>query len=164
MNRRRLTHLGPDGSPRMVDVGSKAVTARFAVAECEVVMDPATLEAVRGRKTKKGDAIEVARLAGIAAAKQTAFLIPLCHPLALTRVDVKAEIREPDRVVFTARVEAVDRTGVEMEALTSASVAALTLYDMAKALDRGMEIRKIRLLEKAGGKSGHYMRRKRDSK
>jgi cyclic pyranopterin phosphate synthase len=157
----RLTHAGPDGTARMVDVGPKPATHRIAVAESVVRMKPATLRLVRSGRMKKGDAIEVARLAGLSAAKWTSALIPLCHPTALTHVHVGAEIRRPREVVFTSRVEAFDRTGVEMEALTSAAVAALTLYDMAKAVDRGMEIATISLLEKSGGKSGHYMKRKR---
>jgi len=148
----------------MVDVGAKPATHRVAVAQSVVVMKPSTLKLIAGRRMPKGDALEVAQLAGIAAAKMTSALIPLCHPLSLTRVSVEVEVRRPTRIVFTSRVEAVDRTGVEMEALTSASVAALTLYDMAKAVDREMEIATICLLEKSGGKSGHFMRRKRSSR
>ena len=159
--KKRLTHFDSAGSARMVDVGAKPATKRFAVAESEVVMERETLRTIRDRKISKGDALEVARLAGIAAAKHAPLLIPLCHPISLTKVSIEVSIPGADRVVFTARAEAVDRTGVEMEALTSAAVAALTLYDMCKAIDRGMEIRYIRLLEKAGGKSGHFMRRKR---
>jgi cyclic pyranopterin phosphate synthase len=142
----------------MVDVAPKPATARFAVAEAEVAMQPATLRAIRAGRTKKGNVFEVARIAGIAAAKQTSSLIPLCHPLALTNVAVDITPRGPRTVHIVARAEAFDRTGVEMEAMTAAAVCGLTIYDMCKALDREIEIRTLRLLEKAGGKSGHYMR------
>ncbi len=142
----------------MVDVAAKPATARFAVAEAEVLMQPATLRAIRAGRTKKGNVFEVARIAGIAAAKQTSSLIPLCHPLALTNVAIDITARPPRSVRIVARAEAVDRTGVEMEAMTAAAVCGLTIYDMCKALDREIEIRTLRLLEKAGGKSGHYMR------
>jgi cyclic pyranopterin phosphate synthase len=157
----RLTHFTPSGASRMVDVGGKAATKRFAVAEASVVMKPATLRAIRSRKIAKGDVFEVARIAGIAGSKQTPSLIPLCHPIALTKIEIDIVAKGRGTVVITSRAEAFDRTGVEMEALTAAAVAALTVYDMCKAIDRGMEIRTIRLLEKAGGKSGHFMRRKR---
>ena len=142
----------------MVDVGPKPATHRVAVAGAEIRMKPATLRAIRRGKTAKGNVLEVARIAGIGAAKQTSSLIPLCQPLALTKLAVDFTLRPPGRITLTARAEAVDRTGVEMEALTAASVACLTIYDMCKAIDRGMEISKIRLLEKSGGKSGPYMR------
>ncbi len=158
MSRAKLSHLGPDGSSRMVDVGPKPATHRIAVAEAEIRMQPATLRVIRRGKAAKGNVLEVARIAGISAAKQTSALIPLCHPVALTKVGLEFEIRPPGRITLTARAEAIDRTGVEMEALTAASVACLTIYDMCKAIDRGMEICKIRLLEKSGGKSGPYMR------
>ena len=149
----------------MVDVGAKPVTHRVAVAEAVVVMKPSTARLIRSGKGKKGNVLETARLAGIAGAKRTSDLIPLCHPVALTKAGVDfswtgAALR------IEARAEAWDRTGVEMEALTAAAAAALTVYDMCKALDRAMEIRTIRLLEKRGGKSGHFMReekRKRKS-
>lgn len=153
----RLTHLDARGAAHMVDVGEKAVTTREAVAEGEVVMAPATLALIRDGLAKKGDVIAVARLAGIMAAKRTHDLIPLCHPLLLTKVAVEIE---PDetlpglRVLARARVSG--QTGVEMEALTAVSVACLTIYDMAKAVDRGMMIGNIRLLEKTGGKSGDW--------
>ena len=153
-----LSHVGPDGSSRMVDVGAKPATHRVAVAEGEIRMRPATLRVIAKGKAEKGDVLEVARIAGINAAKQTASLIPLCHPLALTKVAIDFALKPPGRILLTARAEAIDRTGVEMEALTAASVACLTVYDMVKAIDRGMEICKIRLLEKSGGKSGPYMR------
>ena len=154
----KLTHIGRDGRARMVPIDEKPVTARFAVAAAEVAMKPATLRAIRAGRTKKGNVIETARIAGISAAKQTSGLIPLCHPIALTNVTVDITVRTPRTIEIVARTEALDRTGVEMEALTAAAVAGLTIYDMVKALDRDVEIRKLRLLEKAGGKSGHYMR------
>lgn len=153
----KLTHIGEDGAANMVDVGDKDVTQRVAVAQGAISMQPATLELILKGDMKKGDVIGTARLAGIMAAKKTADLIPLCHPLALTKVSVEIE---PDaglpglRVRATARVEG--RTGVEMEALTACSVACLTLYDMAKAVDRAMTITDIRLVEKSGGKSGDW--------
>ena len=153
----RLTHLDDQGKPRMVDVGEKDVTRREAVAEGVLVMDPATLEALQAGSTPKGDPLVVARVAGIQAAKRTAELIPLCHTLPLSGVDVALEA-EPDlpgvRVTAAVRVEA--RTGVEMEALTAVSVALLTLYDMLKAVDRGMRMEGIRLLRKTGGRSGDW--------
>jgi cyclic pyranopterin phosphate synthase len=153
----RLTHLGADGEANMVDVGDKAHTQRTAIAEGHVLMLPETLAMIREGNAKKGDVIGTARLAGIMAAKKTHDLIPLCHPLLLTKVSV--EIVEDTalpglRVTALARV--TGQTGVEMEALTAASVACLTIYDMAKAVDRGMVISGIRLVEKSGGKSGDY--------
>ncbi len=153
----RLTHLDASGAAHMVDVGEKAVTTREALAEGHVVMAPATLALIRDGLAKKGDVIAVARLAGIMAAKRTHELIPLCHPLLLTKVAVDLEPDEalPGRRV-TARARVSGQTGVEMEALTAVSVACLTVYDMAKAVDRGMVIGGIRLLEKTGGKSGDW--------
>jgi cyclic pyranopterin phosphate synthase len=152
-----LTHLGANGEANMVDVGDKVETSRSATAEGYVRMLPETLALIRQGDAKKGDVIGTARLAGIMAAKKTSDLIPLCHPLMLNKVSV--EISADDtlpglRVTATAKV--TGKTGVEMEALTAVSVACLTVYDMAKAVDRGMEIGGIRLLEKIGGKSGHY--------
>lgn len=156
----RLSHVGPDGAARMVDVGPKPATHRVAVAEALVRMKPATARLVRSGKGAKGDVLSTARLGGIQAAKQTSSLIPLCHPVALTRVAV--DFRWAGSTLrIEARAEAIDRTGVEMEALTAVAGAALTVYDMAKAVDRGIEIRTIRLLEKSGGRSGHYVRRRR---
>jgi cyclic pyranopterin phosphate synthase len=152
-----LTHLGADGKADMVDVGAKAETERTAVAEGFVTMKPETLKTILAGNAKKGDVLGTARIAGIMAAKKTSELIPLCHPLLLTKVAVDIE---PDetlpglRVIALARVSG--KTGVEMEALTAASVACLTIYDMAKAIDRGMVISGIRLVEKTGGKSGEY--------
>jgi len=139
----------------MVDVGAKPVTRREAVARCVVTMEPATLAAISGGRLKKGEALAAARIAGIMAAKRTHELIPLCHQLALTGVDVDFTIGEI-AVDITATVHSTDRTGVEMEALTAVSVAALTLYDMIKAVERGVRIEAIHLIEKKGGKSGHY--------
>jgi len=155
---KNLSHVGPDGSARMVDVGAKAATHRVAVAEARIRMKPSTAAAIRSGKTPKGAVLETARIAGIHAAKQTATLIPLCHPLALTKVDIEFSWAGKGILRLECRVEAVDRTGVEMEALTAAAVGALTVYDMAKAIDRAMEIGTIRLLEKSGGKSGPFMR------
>ena len=155
---KKLSHVGPDGAPRMVDVGGKPATHRIAVAEAVLVMKPATLRLIRKGPSPKGSVLEVAHIAGINAAKQTATLIPLCHPLALTKIGIEFSDQSKTRLRIEVRTEAVDRTGVEMEALTAVSVCALTVYDMCKAIDRGMEICKIRLLEKSGGKSGHYMR------
>ena len=141
----------------MVDVGAKDVTEREAVAEAFVTMAPATFAALRDGKLPKGDVGAVVRIAGIQAAKRTPELIPLCHSLALTSVSVDLELDEKTHAArIVARARAADRTGVEMEALTAASVAALTLYDMFKAIDRGMTIARVRLLEKRGGKSGEW--------
>ncbi|MEI9403129.1 cyclic pyranopterin monophosphate synthase MoaC [Mesorhizobium argentiipisi] len=152
-----LTHLGAKGEANMVDVGDKAETTRTAIAEGVVTMQPETLEMILAGDAKKGDVLGTARIAGIMAAKKTHELIPLCHPLLLTKVAVEIE---PDRTLPGLRVTALARvtgkTGVEMEALTAASVACLTIYDMAKAADRGMVISGIRLVEKTGGKSGDY--------
>ena len=146
-----LTHLDAEGTARMVDVGAKDVTARRAVARAVVRMTAATAERVAAGDAPKGDVLGVARIAGIQAAKRTADLIPLCHPLPLSFVDVQAELSE-DRVVLTAEARTSARTGVEMEAMTGASVAALTVYDMVKGLERGVEIAEVVLLEKSGGK------------
>jgi cyclic pyranopterin phosphate synthase len=142
----------------MVDVGGKPETARRAVASSRVRMLPATLTLIRDKSISKGDVLEVARLAGIMAAKQTAGLIPLCHPLPLTSVKLEFAVDGTDVLRISATAEVVARTGVEMEALTAVSVAALTVYDMCKAIDRGMVIESIRLDEKSGGKSGEFRR------
>ncbi len=142
----------------MVDVGQKADTERVAVAGGEVAMRAETLRLIRDGAIKKGDVLTVARIAGIMAAKRTSELIPLCHPLALTHLDVDLTLDEAaNRVVIRATARTTGKTGVEMEALTAATVAALTVYDMAKAVDRGMRIQNVRLLEKHGGKSGDYV-------
>lgn len=152
-----FTHFNSDGQAVMVDVADKSETRRVAVAAGRIVMQPKTLAMIQAGDAKKGDVLGVARLAGIMAAKRTADLIPLCHPIALTRVTVDFEIDTAASAVdCTATAETVGRTGVEMEALTAASVALLTIYDMAKAVDRGMVIESVRLLEKLGGKSGHW--------
>jgi indole-3-glycerol phosphate synthase len=150
-----FTHLDAEGRARMVDISDKRETDRVAIAGARVVMQPATLEKIRSGDVAKGDVLAVARLAGIMAAKRTAELIPLCHPLALTSVDVDLEcVPERSAVEITATCKLRGRTGVEMEALTAASVAALTIYDMCKAVDRGMVVTDLRLLRKSGGKSG----------
>jgi cyclic pyranopterin phosphate synthase len=154
----RLSHVDRSGKAVMVDVGEKAVTAREAWAQGTVTMSPAALRAVRTKTVAKGDVLQVARLAGIMAAKQTASLIPLCHPLPLSHVQVDlTPIRQGFRI--DARVRTSAQTGVEMEALTAVSVAALTVYDMVKAVDKTMVIGDIVLVEKLGGKSGRYRRR-----
>ena len=157
---KRLTHLDKAGAATMVDVTAKAVTERIAVAEGAVVMAAKTLDLIRSGNAKKGDVIGTARIAGIMAAKRTDELIPLCHPIALSFVTVDIE---PDEALPGLRVRATakvaERTGVEMEALTAVSVACLTIYDMAKAVDRGMEITGIRLVEKRGGRSGTWRRK-----
>jgi len=156
---KRLTHLDAAGAARMVDVADKPSTVREALAESVVRMAPATLRAVR-EGTPKGDALQVARIAGIMAAKRTSELIPLCHPLPLTNVDVDFEfVTGGVRVLAKARV--VGQTGVEMEALTAAAAGLLTIYDMVKAVDRGMTLQELRLEEKHGGKSGVFRRRGR---
>ena len=151
----RLTHLDENGAARMVDVGGKPVSARSAMAAGRIRMAPETLAAVRDGSGPKGDVLAAARIAGIMAAKKTGELIPLCHPLALDTVSVDFAF-ENEAIVVTARAALTGRTGVEMEALTAASVALLTIYDMAKALEKGMVIEDLRLLEKTGGKSGHW--------
>jgi cyclic pyranopterin monophosphate synthase len=157
---KKLTHLRASGEAHMVDVSAKAATERVAVAEGRVLMQPKTLELVTSGNAKKGDVLGAARIAGIMAAKRTHELIPLCHPLALTQVevDVTPDAKLPG-VAVTARVKVSGQTGVEMEALTAVSVACLTIYDMVKAVERAMRIDGIRLVEKSGGRSGHYRAR-----
>ena len=162
-----LTHFDAQGQAHMVDVAAKAHTHRIAVATGRIEMLPATLALVHSGTAKKGDVLGIARIAGIQAAKKTSDLIPLCHPLALTRVAIDfaaASDHQPGAtgIFCSATVETVGPTGVEMEALTAASVAALTIYDMCKAMDRGMVIRDIHILEKDGGKSGHYIYQKEE--
>jgi cyclic pyranopterin phosphate synthase len=151
-----LTHFDAAGRAAMVDVAGKEATARRAVATGRIVMEPATLALIRDGLAGKGDVLGVARIAGIMAAKRTAELIPLCHPLMLSKVAVDFTLAPPDTVEIEAVVTLTGRTGVEMEALTAVSVAALTIYDMVKAVDRGMRIEGIRLLHKSGGKSGTF--------
>ncbi len=154
-----LTHLDAQGNARMVDVGGKAITSRSATAQATVAMLPATLQLIIAGGHKKGDVLAVARIAGIQAAKKCADLIPLCHPLMLNSVKVDFELDETSsRIIITTVCSLDGKTGVEMEALTAASVAALTIYDMCKAVDKGMVIENICLQEKLGGKSGHYVR------
>ena len=153
-----LTHLYSEGRARMVDVGHKPDTQRAAVATGEVRMKPETLALIRAGNLKKGDVLATAQLAGIMAAKRTADLIPLCHPLPLTHIEVNCELKDDlPGVAITATVRTTGKTGVEMEALTAVSVAALTVYDMAKAAEKTMQITNVRLLEKHGGMSGDVM-------
>jgi cyclic pyranopterin phosphate synthase len=154
-----LTHLDSQGRANMVDVTDKAVTFREAVAQARVRMLPQTLRMIVDGEHPKGDVFAVARIAGIQAAKKTSDLIPLCHPLMLTGVKVELAADGDDAVLIVARCKLSGQTGVEMEALTAASVAALTIYDMCKAVDRGMVIEQVCLLEKLGGKSGHFQAR-----
>ena len=157
MSAQEFTHFDAQGQAHMVDVSAKHETLRQAVASGRIVMLPATLAMLRDGSAKKGDVLGIARIAGIQAAKRTGELIPLCHPIALTRVAVEFVIDEAaSAVTCTVTAETVGRTGVEMEALTAASVALLTIYDMCKAVDRGMCIEALRLREKIGGKSGHW--------
>ena len=154
-----LSHMDEEGRVRMVDTGAKSITARRATASARVSMSAETLTAVNQHRTPKGDPLETARLAGIMAAKRTAELIPLCHPLPLTHVDVQATAG-PDGIFLESTVSTNAQTGVEMEALVAVSVAALTIYDMCKALDKGIVISEVRLESKSGGKSGDYARSK----
>jgi cyclic pyranopterin monophosphate synthase len=154
-----LTHFDASGEARMVDVGAKAATRRCAIAEGWIRLLPATLKLILAGGHQKGDVLGIARIAGIMGAKRTAELVPLCHPLALThiRVDLVPE-REDSRVCCQARVETLGQTGVEMEALCAVQIALLTIYDMCKAVDKGMSIERVRLVEKWGGQSGHWRR------
>jgi len=155
----RLTHIGEDGRARMVDVGAKESTERMARARARLAVSPKTAEAIAEGSGPKGEVAGVARIAGIQAAKRTAELIPLAHPLPLTFIDVIITTdREAGRVEVTAEARTRDRTGVEMEAMTACSVAALTIYDMVKGIERGVSIEEIVLVEKLGGKSGHWLR------
>lgn len=151
-----LSHLDERGAARMVDVSAKRDTVREATAEAFVVMEPKTLALIQEGGLPKGDVLAVARVAGVMAAKQTSALIPMCHPLPITGVAIALEPRGDDRLLIRATVKTTGKTGVEMEALTAATVAALTVYDMCKAVDRAMRIEGVRLLEKLGGKSGHW--------
>ena len=152
-----FTHFNEDGASRMVDVGSKKVTERMARAVAILEMQPETLQQIRDRKLSKGDVLEVARLAGIMSAKRTADLIPLCHPLAIDAVTIEYEFPKPSCLRIESEVAVTARTGVEMEALVAASTTALTVYDMCKSVDRGMVLRDLHLLEKKGGRSGHFV-------
>ena len=158
MTQSPLTHFDSAGQAHMVDVGAKSETARIARAAGSIFMQPETLALIRSGSAKKGDVLGIARIAAIQASKRTGDLIPLCHPIALTRVAAEFTIDEAQNAVHCeVTAECFGRTGVEMEALTATSVGLLTIYDMAKAVDRGMRIDNIRLLEKSGGKSGHWL-------
>lgn len=153
----KLTHIDDHGNAHMVDVSSKAITDRTAIATAKVLMQPETLALILEGKAKKGDVLGVARIAGIMAAKRTSDLIPLCHPLAITKVTVDLEPNQAENAIdVTALVKVSGQTGVEMEALTAASIACLTIYDMVKAVDRGIIITDLKLVEKTGGKSGTF--------
>lgn len=159
MSKSKLTHFNQAGEAHMVDVGDKAVTQRVAVAEGRIVMQPDTLQLIVSGQHGKGDVLGIARVAGIMASKKTSELIPLCHPLAITKVAVDLEADENESAVTCrATVHTSGQTGVEMEALTAVQIALLTVYDMCKAVDRGMVMGEIGLLEKRGGKSGHWVR------
>jgi len=153
---KEFSHVGQDGKVKMVDVSEKEVTQRTARAAGEIKMQPETLQMIKDGNIKKGAVIEAARIAGIMGAKKTSELIPMCHPLLLSSIKVDFELNYEDKIVIRAEVKNSGQTGVEMEALTAVNIAALTIYDMAKAVDRSMEIGKIKLLYKAGGKSGIY--------
>ncbi len=154
----RLTHLDEKGKARMVDVSGKSVTARTAEAGARVLMKESTLKLVLEGGTEKGDVLAVARVAGIMAAKRTGELIPMCHPIAVTSVEVDFAVEGDKAIAIRSRAKTLDRTGVDMEALTAAAVAALTIYDMCKAVDRSMTITDLRLLKKTGGRSGTFVR------
>ncbi len=154
---RKLSHYDKEGNVRMVDVTAKAATPRTAVAHAFIRMERGTVDSIRRLKSPKGNPLEIARIAGITAAKRTAELIPLCHPLSLTHVDVNAKLCQ-NGIELTSEATATGPTGVEMEALVAAAVAALTIYDMCKALERGMEIIELYLVKKTGGRSGTYLR------
>ena len=157
MKSKTLSHLDADGEARMVDVGSKIPTSRCAIAACEILMKPETLLLLRSGEIKKGDAFTVAKTAAFLAAKKTSELIPLCHPLVLDHIDIRfLESPEGHGIMIESEIRTVGKTGVEMEALTAASIAALTIYDMAKAVDPGMKITNLRLVEKTGGKSDYF--------
>lgn len=153
-----LTHLNEKGEAHIVDIGDKAITRRRALAQARIIAQPETVTAIMGGGLKKGDALAVARVAGIMAAKKTSDLIPLCHPIPLTKVSVEIETIDAQTIGILATAETTGQTGVEMEALVAASTAALTLYDMAKAIDRAMVITDLCLVEKSGGKSGDFVR------
>jgi len=157
MKKQKLTHFNKEGRARMVNVGEKDDTLRIAIAEGEIIMQPSTLKMIKDREISKGDVLGVAQVAGIMAAKKTSEIIPMCHPLLLTSINVNIKINEgKNKIIIQSQVKTVGKTGVEMEPLTAVSVAALTIYDMCKAVDRGMTIQDIHLVEKSGGQSGHY--------
>ncbi len=154
----KLTHINSSGEARMVDVNQKGDTERVAVARGRIMMKPSTLEQIRTAGLKKGDVLAVAKIAGIMAAKKTLNLIPLCHPILISNVAIEFDLSGDDSIGITTRVKSTGKTGVEMEALVATSVAALTIYDMGKSVDRGMTITNIYLESKKGGKSGSYLR------
>jgi len=159
MKEKELTHFNREGRAHMVDVGNKEDTQRVAIAEGAIIMQPETLSMIKDNKIAKGDVLGVAQVAGIMAAKKTSEIIPMCHPLMLTGVDVNFLINENEnKIIIQSKVKTVGKTGVEMEALIAVAAAGLTIYDMCKAVDRGMAIESIYLLEKSGGKSGHFLR------
>jgi cyclic pyranopterin phosphate synthase len=158
MSEQRLTHLDAKGQAHIVDIGEKAITRRRAVAQARLLGEADTIATIMGGTLKKGDALAVARIAGIMAAKKTSELIPLCHPIPLTKVSVEIERDGDGAILILATAETTGQTGVEMEALVAASTAALTLYDMAKAIDRAMVVTDMCLVEKSGGKSGDFRR------
>ncbi len=156
----KSSHFDEKGNSRMIDVSSKDITIRVAIAEGSIRMQKATFEMIRDKKAKKGDVLEIARLAGIMAAKKTGYLIPLCHPLNLSSIEIDFKlIKSKNQVNVISKVKISDRTGVEMEALTAVSICLLTIYDMCKSVDRGMIINEIKLREKSGGKSGLWKRK-----
>ena len=159
MKEKKLTHFNKEGRARMVDVGEKKDTLRIAIAEGEIIMQPSTVKMIKDKKISKGDVLGVAQVAGIMAAKKTSQIIPMCHPLILTNVDLNFTINENEnKIIIQSKVKTMGKTGVEMEALTAVAAAGLTIYDMCKVVDRGMTIKSIYLLEKSGGKSGHFLR------
>jgi len=159
MKEKELTHFNREGRAHMVDVGNKEDTRRVAIAEGTVLMQPETLNMIKDNKIAKGDVLGVAQVAGIMAAKKTSEIIPMCHPLMLSGVEINFTINENEnKIIIQSKVKTVGKTGVEMEALTAVAAAGLTIYDMCKAVDRGMTIESIYLLEKSGGKSGHFLR------
>jgi len=159
MKEKKLTHFNKEGRARMVDVGEKKDTLRIAIAEGEIIMQPSTLKMIKDKEISKGDVLGVAQVAGIMAAKKTSEIIPMCHPLILTNVDLNFTINENEnKIIIQSKVKTMGKTGVEMEALTAVAAAGLTIYDMCKAVDKGMTIKSIYLLEKSGGKSGHFSR------
>jgi len=158
MESKELNHFNEEGRARMVDVSNKEDTERMAIAQGEIVMQPETLKLIQEGKISKGDVLAVAQVAGIMTAKQTSQIIPMCHPLILTSVDINFEINEEThKIIIRSKVKNIGKTGVEMEALTAVAVASLTIYDMCKKADRRMTIKNIHLIEKTGGKSGHYL-------
>ncbi len=158
-DKHELTHINKQGRAKMVNVGEKKVTAREAVAKGTIKMDPNTLELIKAGGMKKGDVLAVAQVAGIMGAKKTCDIIPMCHPIQITGVDIDFEFDEENSSVkILATTRTMDRTGIEMEALTAVAIAALTIYDMCKAIDRGMEISDIKLMRKSGGRSGTFVR------